>query len=281
VSGLLARLIPTAVGPIEAAIGGSGPVVVLVHGMPGDWKQARPVADLLLHDHTVVLVSRPGYGRTPLRSGRSIDDQARGYAALLDVLAAEHATLVGVSGGGPSAAAFTRLFPERTTGLVLVSAVCPDLLDLPSVARRIAAVPGLWEALWVPSRFNERRKLRGGFDELTNLTPAEVGAVIARPAARADLRRYVIERPSVLRGPGLRNDITQCWGTRGHPTPAWSAPTVVLHGDEDVVVPLAHAHEYGRRITGSRVEVFPGWGHGLPIVAADRVADATRELARV
>lgn len=276
---LLARVIPTAVGPIEVAVAGSGPVVVIVHGMPGDWKQARPIGEALLPHHTVVLVSRPGYGRTPLRSGRTIDDQARGYAALLDVLAVDRATFVGVSGGGPSAAAFTRLFPERAAGLVLASAVCPDLLELPLLARRVAAVPGVWEAMWVPTRLNERRKLRGGFDELTNLTAAEVRAVVARPAARADLRRYVLERPSVLRGPGLRNDITQCWTSRLQPPPSWSATAVVMHGDEDVVVPLAHAHEYGKRIVGARVEVFPGWGHALPIVAADRVADAARELA--
>lgn len=277
-----ARVLPTAVGPVEVAVAGSGPVVMLVHGMPGDWRQARPVAELLLPDHTVVLVTRPGYGRTPLRTGRTIDDQARLYAAVLDELDAPQATLIGVSGGGPSAAAFSRLFPQRTTGLVLVSAVCPDLLDLPALARRAALVPGLWEALWVPTRFNERRKLRGGFDELTNLTAAEVQAVIARPAARADLRRYVIERPSVLRGPGLRNDITQCWASRGHPAPVWAepTPTVVMHGDEDVVVPLSHAHEYAARIAGARLEVFAGWGHGLPLVAADRVAAAAGELAR-
>lgn len=274
-----ARVITTTRGPIETAVVGSGPVVLLVHGMPGDWRQARPVADLLAADHTVVSVSRPGYGRTPLRTGRTIDDQAQAYAALLDVLAVERATVVGVSGGGPSAASFSRLLPERTAGLVLVSAVCPDLLDLPALARRVAAVPGVWEALWVPTRLNERRKLRGGFDELTNLTPAEVSAVVARPAARADLRRYVIERPSVLRGPGLRNDIVQCWSSRKLPAPTWSAPTVILHGDEDVVVPLPHAQAYASRIDGARLEVFNGWGHALPIVAADRVADAARELA--
>lgn len=274
-----AQVLATACGPIEAAVVGGGPAVLLVHGSPGDWRQARPVAELLAADHTVVSVTRPGYGRTPLRTGRTIDEQAQAYAALLDALAVDRVTVVGVSGGGPSSAAFSRLFPERTAGLVLVSAVCPDLLALPALARRVAAVPGVWEALWVPTRFNERRKLRGGFDELTNLTPAEVDAVLARPVARADLRRYVLERPSVLRGPGLRNDIVQCWAARRQPVPTWSVPTVILHGDQDVVVPLPHAQAYASRISGARLEVFPGWGHALPLVAADRVADAARELA--
>jgi pimeloyl-ACP methyl ester carboxylesterase len=276
-----ARIVQTSVGPVEAAVAGSGPAVVLVHGMPGDWRQTLPIGRPLVEDSTVVLLSRPGYGATPLRTGRTIDAQARAMGALLDELAIERATFVGVSGGGPSSAAFSRLFPDRTSGLVLVSAVCPDILDLPAVARRIASVPGIWESLSVPHRAIEERKLRRGFDELRDLTEPEVEAVLARPQARADLRTFVTERPSVLRGPGLRNDVVQCWSTRRQPVPTWATPppTVVLHGDVDVVVPVAHAHEHARRISGARLEIYPGWGHALPLVAADRVAAATRALA--
>jgi pimeloyl-ACP methyl ester carboxylesterase len=276
-----ARVIPTAAGPVEAAVAGTGPAVVLVHGMPGDWRQARAVARPLLKDSTVVLLSRPGYGATPLRTGRTFADQATAFRALLDVLEIDRATFVGVSGGGPSSAAFSRLFPERTAGLVLVSAVCPDILVLPAVARRVAAVPGIWETLSVPHRALERRKVRAGFDELASLTSAEVQAASERGDVRADLRTFVTERPSVLRGSGLRNDVVQCTAARRLPAPTWEVapPTVVMHGDEDVVVPVAHAHEHARRIAGARLEVFAGWGHALPIVAADRVAETTRALA--
>ncbi|MDX6224559.1 MAG: hypothetical protein QOE64_935 [Frankiales bacterium] len=277
------RLVPTARGVMQAAVAGEGPAVLLVHGMPGDWRQAQAIARPLLEQCTVVLVSRPGYGATPLRTGRTIPDQARAIAALLDVLAIEAVTLVGVSGGGPSTTTFTRLFPERSTGLLLVSAVCPDLLALPPIARRLAAVPGIWESLSAPHRAIEQRKVRAGFDELTNLTDVEVQAVIARPEARADLRRFVIERPSVLRGAGLRNDVVQCWASRREPVPTWTTapPTLVMHGDVDVVVPVAHAHEHVRRIPGAQLEVFPGWGHALPLVAADKVAAAAQALALV
>ena len=275
------RLVSTAVGPIEVAVAGSGPAVVLVHGMPGDWRQTRAIARPLLSDRTVILPSRPGYGGTPLRTGRGFADQAAAYRALLDVLEVDRATFVGVSGGGPSSAAFTRIYPDRTAGLVLVSAVCPDLLELPALARRVAAVPGIWETLSVPHRAIERRKVAAGFDELATLTAAEVEAANADEQIRADLRTFVTERPSVLRGAGLRNDVVQCAAARRQPAPSWEhpPPTVVIHGDADVVVPVAHAHEHARRIPAARLDVLAGWGHALPIVAAGRVAEATRDLA--
>ncbi len=68
-------------------------------------------------------MSRPGYLGTPLASGRSPADQARLYAALLGALGVRRAAVLAVSGGGPSALEFARLFPERCWAAVVVSSV--------------------------------------------------------------------------------------------------------------------------------------------------------------
>ena len=66
---LVCNVIRTRRGPVEVAItGDNGPAVLAVHGTPGDWRQARALAADLREDHRVVLPSRPGYGRTPLRT---------------------------------------------------------------------------------------------------------------------------------------------------------------------------------------------------------------------
>ena len=140
-------MVATARGPIEVAEVGSGPAVLVVHGLPGDWRQARPVAEDLCGEARVLLVSRPGYGRTPLRSGRSPQDQADLYAALLDALGIERAVVLGISGGGPSAYAFAAAHPDRCDGLLLCCALTPHLMVLPAGMRRLAAVPGLWRVL--------------------------------------------------------------------------------------------------------------------------------------
>ena len=43
-----------------------------------------------------------------------------------------------------------------------------------------------------------------------------------------------------------------------------SAPTLVIHGEHDALIPVAAAHDLARRIPGSRLEIIPGWGHDLP-----------------
>jgi hypothetical protein len=59
---LTARKVATTKGLIEVAETGKGPAVLVVHGMPGDWRQARTVAEDVGDHARVLLASRPGYG---------------------------------------------------------------------------------------------------------------------------------------------------------------------------------------------------------------------------
>ncbi|MEX2394604.1 MAG: alpha/beta fold hydrolase, partial [Actinomycetota bacterium] len=78
-------VVRTSAGPVEAATAGEGPAALLIHGIPGSWRQCIPLAEDL-DGFKVVLPSRPGYGRTPVRTGRSYAAQADAFAALLDSL---------------------------------------------------------------------------------------------------------------------------------------------------------------------------------------------------
>lgn len=68
-----------------------------------------------------VAVSRPGYLGTPLRSGRSPQEQADVFAAALDALGIGTTAVMAVSGGGPSAIEFALRQKECCWGVVLVS----------------------------------------------------------------------------------------------------------------------------------------------------------------
>ena len=83
----------------EAAVVGAGPAIVLVHGTLGSWRQVSGFAADLSPDRTVVPVSRPGYGMTPLGTGRTYEQQADAYLALLDRLAITRSSILGISGG--------------------------------------------------------------------------------------------------------------------------------------------------------------------------------------
>ncbi len=258
---------------------GSGPALLVVHGMPGDWRQARTLADDLADSARVLLVSRPGYGRTPLRSGRTPLEQAALYAALLDSLGIDRAVVLGISGGGPSSYAFAATHTERCAGLVLACAVRSGVITAPVGMRRLAAVPGLWSGLATLARTADAvRRARGRRVEVdvSGLTEAE-RQLLDDPYVREAAEVFEGERTRTIRGRGLRNDTRRL----GDAAPEWSAPavpTVVLHGDLDEVVPLANGEAHAAAAPGARLVVLPGLGHAVPVFARRQLVAELRAL---
>ena len=284
---LASRVVTTRRGRTEVAtVGEQGPAVLVVHGTPGDWRQARALASDLSGDHRLILPSRPGYGRTPLRVGRTPSDQADVYTALLEVLEIDRCVAVGISGGGPSSYAFAAEHGARCSGLVLCCAVAGHLMVPPSAMRALAAMPGVWRAAATLGRFQLRRRLRDEpaviADMRRGLSPAEDQRLDDDPRMRADLLAFAADRAAALRGAGLRNDTRQFLAasrTVPAPWPHTDLPVHVLHGDADAVVPIAHAEHYGRAIATATVEVLTGHGHALPLTTRDRLAAIVRSMA--
>ena len=71
------QILDTARGPLEYTSIGQGPLIVVLHGTPGDYDQASIFAQLLaLPDFECLSISRPGYLRTPLSTGQTPAQQA-------------------------------------------------------------------------------------------------------------------------------------------------------------------------------------------------------------
>lgn len=264
------HLVATAAGPVEVAQSGSGTPVLVVHGTPGDWRQARGLADDLSATHQVLLPSRPGYGRTPLSTGRSPREQAQAHVALLDALGLDRAAVIGISGGGPSSRAVAAHVRTRVSHLVLCCAVAEHLVTVPTATRLLGAVPGLWEVGARAASRKAHRQLRDRDASLrravSELGPAERSAAHGDPQAERDLLAFSEHRAVAMRSvAGLRNDFR--WFreiTEADPWPAGpDLPTLVLHGDADEVVPLSHGEHHAQSIPGAVLEVLPGVGHGF------------------
>src|ERR1700747_837397 len=92
----------TPCGPIEYAVRGSGPPVLLIHGAGGGFDQglelARPLGD---NGFRVIAMSRFGYLRTPLPKDASPEAQADAHACLLNALNLDRVAVVGGSAGAP------------------------------------------------------------------------------------------------------------------------------------------------------------------------------------
>ena len=106
---------------------GAEPAVVLIHGASGNMEDMRlALGEKLAATHRVILIDRPGHGWSSRPSGdtyASPASQAELVAKALQQLSVRRAILVGHSWGGAFATAYALAFPERTAGLVLLSAV--------------------------------------------------------------------------------------------------------------------------------------------------------------
>lgn len=258
----------TSRGPIEAATAGSGPAVLLIHGIPGSWRPCVPIAEDLDGFH-VVLPSRPGYGATPIDTGRTYEQQADALVGLLDALGIDRCAVIGVSGGGPVAVALAARHHERVAALVMACAMAPHLISL-TKGIRLLRLPGVAESVFPVYRAAVRRRINRAWGADTplswqDLTPDEVALLKADPRVREDLLRNALahnEAPAALAA--QRNDLVQIERVRRHevdPYSLISSPTLLLYGGSDAVVEPEHGGFYRSVIPDSELVVFDGAGH--------------------
>lgn len=115
------KIAQTPCGPIEYAIAGNGPPVLVVHGAGGGYDQGLVFSEGLIHSgFRVIAVSRFGYLRTPMPAESSAAAQADAHACLLDALHIPRAAILGASAGAPSSMQFALRYPQRTAALVLL-----------------------------------------------------------------------------------------------------------------------------------------------------------------
>jgi pimeloyl-ACP methyl ester carboxylesterase len=250
-------LIHTARGPVEAAVQGKGPAVLVLHGAGGGYDQGLIATDPLADEgFEVISISRPGYLRTPLETGETTKEQADACAALLDELEIEKVAIAGISAGGPPSIQFALHYPERCWGLLLISAVnanhpytyIPLHEQLAYAGVSHADFP-LWMFLKAPilpllggPRVKDQRKMS--------------------PEALERLR--VIANsifPMSMRSEGILNDARQIQHLDDFPLEKIKAPTLVIHGDADRLVPFSHGQRSAERIPNAEFLHIPGGSH--------------------
>ncbi len=270
----------TARGPVEVASAGEGPAVLLLHGIPGSWRQCVPLAEDLDGFRTV-LPSRPGYGRTPVRTGRTYDEQADASAALLDAMGIEKCAVIGLSGGGPVAIALAVRQHERVYAHVMACAMAPHLVTAP-VSLRLAKVPGVAELLGAALRARGRVRVRR--PEVVDgqiaraLTPLEQRCLRADSRVRDDLLRHELGHLAApLALAGLRNDLAQVERAKRRAAPSYDVrcPALVMYGECDTVIGGDHARFYAEAMPLADVVQFEDSGH---VFALTRRAESSATI---
>jgi pimeloyl-ACP methyl ester carboxylesterase len=269
------RVIETAAGPIEYAVCGErGPYLLFFHGGQGGYDQLRAFQPGLVDgSFRIISWSRPGYLRTPLSTGASLEAQAVAARALLDALAIDKVGVLGGSAGGPPLFTFALKYPERINALVAESAVSETYLPNPYVPYVQELVylfendSGTWfyNAMFEYAPQATARILLRGQSTLDDAAfDAWLNSVLADPA-RMDILSSIMRSvaPSALRAPGTENDLTIDAGLGRMPLAGISAPTLVVHGTNDGDVSPDQAVYTAAAIPGARLRWVPGGSHLL------------------
>jgi len=116
------EVMETAMGKIHYKLTGEGPVLFFMHGGPGGIDQGILIDYLIQEGYSLLVVSRPGYLRTPFNP-LSYEEQVDQYVELLDKLGIDKVVPMGYSAGGPLALNFANKYPKRTYALVMEAGV--------------------------------------------------------------------------------------------------------------------------------------------------------------
>jgi pimeloyl-ACP methyl ester carboxylesterase len=235
--------------------GGDGPPLLFIHGLGGRWQNWLLNIPAFMDRHRVIAPDLPGFGHSEMPSGRiSIQGFARVIDALCGELGVDGPVVVGNSMGGFIGAELALAFPTRVSRLVLVSAAG---LSVEHLKRQPILAAGRLMAVGAA---------RSGVKSLP---------VVTRPRLRRAALQLVVRYPERISVP-LATELVAGAGTDGFVggldavlgykfrdrLPEIEVPVLVVWGRNDILIPVADAHEYTRLIgPNAHAVIFEDTGH--------------------
>lgn len=240
------------------------------HGFPGSRLEAQ-LADRVAARMGIRLIAldRPGFGLSDFKPRRTIFEWPDDVVKIADALGINRFATIGVSGGGPYAAACALKIPQRLTAVAIVCGLGP--LDTPNGTDRMVRTNHLifflgrrlpWLAkisLWRIA-YQVRRNPEGTLRRMIVALPDPDKAVLARPEVKTAMKDNVVE---AFRG-GSRGAAcelllyTRPWGFLLQDI---ATRVNLWHGEQDVSVPPTMGQYQARTIPNCRAIFYPGEGH--------------------
>ena len=216
----------------------------------------------------MTLLSKIGF--TP-KVPYTLADMADDGVGLLDALGIERAHIVGASMGGMIAQHVAARHPDRCLSLTTVFSTTGNP-KLP------------------PARPEAMKALVTRPDSTDVEVLVEHGMMLARtigspgyPAPEDRLRERTlasVRRSFYPEGPTRHLSAIVADGDRRAMLRDIAVPTLVLHGEDDPLVPCEGGRDTAASIPGAKLKTIPGWGHDLPLELVDELAGAIGEHAR-
>ncbi|WP_421933116.1 alpha/beta fold hydrolase [Phenylobacterium sp.] len=263
---------------IEYEVFGEGPETILLINGLGSQKTRWPeafCAKLAAKGYRAVRFDNRDTGlSTWFEPGQAytLSDMAADAMAVLDAVGAAKAHVAGVSMGGMIGQVVAIEHPERTLSLTSIMSATggPGTMDSTPAAAAVLSTPPP-----NPQADFEAFVAHGVNNALTIGSPGY-------PWPQGALRERVIaEHGRAFNPTGSTRQMAaiRAYGDRTERLKALKLPTIVLHGADDPLVPLAGGQATAAAIPGSELRVIAGMGHDLPPALFDIVADAILDAA--
>ena len=229
-------------------------LLIMGYGMPGDaWLGSIP----FLEGFRSIYYDNRGTGRSDKPSGPyTIEQMADDAAGLLRHLGIAHANIYGISMGGMIAQELALRHPAAVRSLILGCTMCggehskmaePEVIEtLIEVVKGMGTMdPAAWvdrqlPLLFTPEWVQANPMIRDMFIMMLPMLPPTPPDTAEQALA------------------GLFG-----WSTYDR-LPQIDVPTLILHGDRDVIIPVENAHVLAERIAGAQLHIVKGAGHGYP-----------------
>lgn len=245
---------------------GEGPELLMINGLGSSVEMWSPFCKRLSAHHRVLLFDNRGVGRStvperPFTIRTMVDDAA----GLLDALGVSRASVFGASMGGQIAQGLALDHPQKVRALVLGMTTCggphaippaPEMLarlaSLANPPEGTSAMELLWSVLYTPEFLAAHRAELAREAAAVRFPTTPLGY---RRQAEASMRFNVYNRLPEIR-----------------------APTLVLAGSRDALIPPGNAALLADRIPGARLHIFEGAGHGFTRERPEESAAVVREF---
>jgi pimeloyl-ACP methyl ester carboxylesterase len=240
---------------------GSGPPLLLLHGIGDSSQTWNQVIPLLASRYTVIAPDLLGHGESDKpRADYAISAYACGMRDLLAALDIDNVTLLGHSLGGGVAMQFAYQFPERCERLIVVASGGVGRTVHPLL--RMAAAPGAEVLLPIATAPPVRWAVRHSAGLMKRLPLFSLGEdtdyVVHRYEGLSSGRARSAFLRTLRAGVDVRGQVVtmldRCYLAAG-------LPTMIVWGTKDPVIPVRHALVAHSAMPGSRLELFEGSGH--------------------
>jgi len=270
---------------------GNGLPVVYFHGWPSSRLEPRAMTGTCDELGVRLLApDRPGFGLSDFQPGRTIPDITVDVEQLADRLKLERFAVLGVSGGGPYAAACAARLAGRLSAALLVCSVGPA--DAPDATKDMVALNRclLWMAHHTPrlAQCVARLCLRLIWKKGAQVIPKQIESRLPRADQRAlaspELRQALIASSTEALRQGVRGAAADglLYGRPwGFSLSEIHAPVYLWHGEKDIVVPPSMGHYLAKMIPNCRDHFYPEDGHfSLPFTRLREILEPVLPNAR-